>query len=291
MSAVSMPIVETRPFGRRSDIAMKKRVDHGTDQGSKEGTKEGTRERMNESMSGSAPQPGAASSAAKRDSFPATQRGWLVAQLGQGAAGLARINSYVMATYAEPLGNYVAGSSFRSLGTPADLVSGFFASRLAQPAYFERWIESNLPLRRWLINGFLFFLQEEVRRRKSERIEPMPTDAGEAPAASGETAVEEFDRLWAASMVRAAATAARERCVAEGFDTHWQMFERHFVHGVSYADLATNFGVTGGQSASMVRTASIRFRQAVVDLLLKDGATEDELDDEIARLMRALKPS
>jgi hypothetical protein len=40
----------------------------------------------------------------------------------------------------------------------------------------------------------------------------------------------------------------------------------------------------------MVRTASIRFRQAVVDLLLKDGATEDELDDEIARLMRALRP-
>jgi hypothetical protein len=28
----------------------------------------------------------------------------------------------------------------------------------------------------------------------------------------------------------------------------------------------------------------------VVDLLLKDGATEEELDDEVARLMRALKP-
>jgi hypothetical protein len=28
----------------------------------------------------------------------------------------------------------------------------------------------------------------------------------------------------------------------------------------------------------------------VVDLLLKDGATEEELDDEIARLMKALRP-
>jgi hypothetical protein len=169
-------------------------------------------------------------------------------------------------------------------------VSGFFASRLAQPAYFERWIESNLPLRRWLINGFLFFLQEEVRRRKAERVEAMPTTATDEPASSAQSADEEFDRIWAASMVRSAATSARERCVQEGFDTHWQMFERHFIRGASYAELATEFRVTGGQSASMVRTASIRFRQAVVDLLLKDGATEEELDDEIARLMKALRP-
>ncbi len=278
MSAVSMPIVDTRPFGRRSDVAMNE-DQHGNASGSRPASNETTAAGKHSTAAG------------KRDSFPATQRGWLVAQLGQGAAGLARINAYVMTTYTEPLGNYVAGSSFRMLGTPTDLVSGFFASRLAQSAYFERWLESNLPLRRWLINGFLFYLQEEVRRRKSERAEPIPTDASDAPVAAGQTAVEEFDRLWAASMVRAAATAARERCAAEGFETHWQMFESHFVNGVSYADLATNFHVTGGQSASMVRTASIRFRQAVVDLLLKDGATEDELDDEIARLMRALKPS
>ena len=67
------------------------------------------------------------------------------------------------------------------------------------------------------------------------------------------------------------------------------MFENHFVGGASYSDLATNFTVTGGQAASMVRTAAIRFRQAVVELLLKDGTTEDELDDEVARLMRALR--
>jgi DNA-directed RNA polymerase specialized sigma24 family protein len=229
-------------------------------------------------------------SSAKRDSFPATQRGWLVAQLGQGVEGLARINAYIMQTYAEPLGNYVAGSSFRSLGTPADLVSGFFASRLSQPAYFDRWIESNLPLRRWLINGFLFFLQEELRRRKSERADSLASASVDEPRSHGDGAVEEFDRIWAASMVRSAAGMARERCVQEGFEKHWEMFERHFVRGVSYADLAVEFDVTGGQSASMVRTASIRFRQAVVDLLLKDGATEDELDEEIARLMKALKP-
>ena len=115
-----------------------------------------------------------------------------------------------METYAEPLGNYVAGSSFRSLGTSKDLVSGFFASRLAQPAYFDRWIESNLPLRRWLINGFLFFLQEELRRRKSERADSLASASIDEPRSNAETAVEEFDRIWAASMVRSAASAARE---------------------------------------------------------------------------------
>lgn len=227
---------------------------------------------------------------AKRDSFPATQRGWLVAQLAQGNQGLPRINAYIMETYTEPLGNYVAGSSFRTLGTPKDLVSGFFASRLAQTGYFEKWIESGLPLRRWLINGFLFFLQEEARRRKAERVGTLSDEAAFEPVADASCAAEEFDRVWAASMVRSAASAARDRCVQEGFETHWDMFEKHFVGGTSYADIAESFSVTGGQAASMVRTASIRFRQAVVDLLLKDGATEDELDDEIARLMRALRP-
>lgn len=96
--------------------------------------------------------------------------------------------------------------------------------------------------------------------------------------------------MWAASMVRSAASSARERCVQEGFSAHWDMFEGHFVGGLSYAEIAERFEVSGGQAASMVRTASIRFRQAVVDLLLKDGATEEELDEEIARLMRALRP-
>lgn len=227
---------------------------------------------------------------ARKDSFPATQRGWLVAQLAQGINGLSRINGYVMETYTEPLGNYVAGSSFRSMGQPKDLVSGFFASRLAQEGYFERWIESGLPLRRWLINGFLFYLQEETRRRKAERTEALPATPSAEPAAADPNAAEQFDRLWAESMVRSAAGAARERCANEGFNTHWDMFERHFVGGLSYAGLSEEFSVTGGQAASMVRTASIRFRQAMVDLLLRDGATEEELDDEIARLMRALRP-
>jgi DNA-directed RNA polymerase specialized sigma24 family protein len=141
-----------------------------------------------------------------------------------------------------------------------------------------------------LINGFLFFLQEEARRRKAERIDTLSGESSVEPVADATSAGDEFDRVWAASMVRSAASSARDRCVQEGFETHWDMFEKHFVGGASYADIAESFSVTGGQAASMVRTASIRFRQAVVDLLLKDGATEDELDDEIGRLMRALRP-
>ena len=85
-------------------------------------------------MSDTTAQPSQQSKSAgqSRDSFPMTQRGWLVAQLAQGPTGLSRINGYIMQTYAEPLGNYVAGSTFRSLSTSADLVAGFFASRLAQ---------------------------------------------------------------------------------------------------------------------------------------------------------------
>jgi len=82
-----------------------------------------------------------------RDHFPTTHQTWLSEHVGVANDEVAR---HVMQRYFEPLRAYVKGSSLRNFGDSADLVNDFFAARLGDATYLERWIDSGLPLRRWL---------------------------------------------------------------------------------------------------------------------------------------------
>lgn len=107
--------------------------------------------------------------------FPTTQGTWLRTQVGgmnafaenPALADAARINAnaYVMERYAGPLAVFVRGSSLARLGEPEELVNGFFASRLSDAAFLDGWSRSGMRLRRWLMNGILFYGQGVARHQ------------------------------------------------------------------------------------------------------------------------------
>jgi hypothetical protein len=70
-----------------------------------------------------------------------------------------------MARYAAPLAVFVRGSSLARLGEPAEIVNGFLASRLSDARFLEAWAASGMRLRRWLMNGILFYGQGLARDR------------------------------------------------------------------------------------------------------------------------------
>ena len=218
----------------------------------------------------------------KQDAFPNTMGTWIHQRLEDGSAGRDVVNEHVMSVYAHPLRIYFLGSSFRSLGEAEDMVAGFFASRLERQGYFDQWRDSGMRLRRWLMNGFLFYLKEEIRRQKrndaSSLSEDRPTPVTDSPDA-------DFDRAWAQSMVRDAWIEAARTCEADGLGEHWQLFVRHHVEGLAYKDFVTEFDVTPSQAAVMVRTATNRFKRAVRERVQIDGVPEGEVDDELRRLM------
>ena len=220
-----------------------------------------------------------------RAEFPSTNHGWIGGQLALGADGHRAIVQHVMASYALPLERYLLGSSFRTAGEAPELVQGFLADRVAQDDFFERWINSGLPLRRWLMNGFLFYLREMVRR--SQRA-PQPLESD--PSDDRESAHRQFEREWGMALVTRALERARASCERRGQRVHWELLERHYLHGVPYATLIEEYGVTAKEAATMVRTAAARLRRAFFDLLDRDGIPESEIDGEIARLMEALRP-
>ena len=158
------------------------------------------------------------------DAFPTTDATWMHQQLDRDEEARRALRSVVMARYFEPLRIYVKGSSYRGLGESAELVSAFFVSRFARDDYLDAWRASGMPLRRWLINGLILSMREEVRRRRRAARRGMnevrearafaepgsgdddPIDLLESPEPEAEAA---FERAWAVSILR-------EACAARG---------------------------------------------------------------------------
>ncbi|MEE3001226.1 MAG: hypothetical protein VX908_00870 [Planctomycetota bacterium] len=222
----------------------------------------------------------------KPDAFPKTMGTWIDRQLQEGTLGRDVVNRHIMSVYAHPLKVYFLGSSMRTLGEPDDMVDGFFASRLQKESYFDQWKESGLRLRRWLMNGFLFHLKEEIRRQKRHGDSSLDQELDSPVDASPDL---DFDRAWAMSMVQGAWKDAASSCEEEGFGNHWQLFIRHHVDGLPYKLCVEEFDVSPSQAAVMVRTATGRFKDALRMRILLDGLHEDDVDGELLRLMEIMQ--
>ena len=231
-----------------------------------------------------------------RSAFPTTQATWLVTLAGDGgvdAAALAertaaaeKLRSTLMERYAEPLAVFVRGSSLARLGEPAEIVNGFFASRLSDARFLTGWATSGMRLRRWLMNGILFYGQGLARDRarmqqRGATIEPSELDRQPGSVTTGEI---DFERAWGLAVVREATARAETELLAEGRSADFEIFRRHAIDGQPYAVFARDFGRSEQQCAGATRLVAQRVRAKLAELLAEEGVPEREIDDEIARV-------
>ena len=222
-----------------------------------------------------------------KDVFPPTMQSWIGQQLLGGAKGRSEVNRHVMEVYALPLRVYFLGMSDRWIGDPDDIVQGFFADRLARPDFFNNWQQSGLPLRRWLMNAFSFYLMELRRaRRRDGRAGPMCDDP---PTFSGDPN-EAVDRAFIISVVRQALERARVACEEQGLSDHFTVFVRHHYQGRSYKLIGEEFGVDHSRAAVMARTAGRKFKATLQDIVAQDGADSADIYREIVELLKASRP-
>ena len=245
------------------------------------------------------------------DPFPSTDTTWLHGELTAGEDRRRALRTVVMARYFEPLRVYVKGSSYRHLGESAELVSAFFVSRFARDDYLDAWKESGMTLRRWLINGLILSMREEIRRRRRaarrgmqdvrdggapvsstdaacNSVDDDRTEAAEDPLEMLESPEPEaqaaFERAWAISILREACEEVETICNADGEGMMWMLFKRHFLDGVPYALLVDETGFEPARAAVVSRTVANRVRAALRRLIARDGIPPDELDAELARI-------
>lgn len=225
------------------------------------------------------------------DHFPPTPRTLVHDALDRGDhAGLA---AHLMTVYERPLMVYFSATSFRDLGRPREVIAGFFADRLSRTSWLEDWRAAcalhEIPLRRWLLNALNFYLKEEARRLARNR---RTQGTGDVPdiASDGSGAQAQFEREAARSIAAEALRRTRVACDAAGQARHYEVFVKHCVDGQTYETLGPLMGLSETQCAGHVRTVSVKFRHALVETLLDEGADPHDLDAEIVRLLGALRP-
>jgi hypothetical protein len=237
------------------------------------------------------------------DHFPSTHATWIAERVTRSAdpdahPALARaardeLNAHVMQRYFAPLRAYVQGSGWRGLGESADLVNGFFASRLDRADYLLQWRDSGLPLRRWLMNGLLLHLHERSRaeRRQARRAEPRDPGLLERVASAAEhdaDAERAMDRAWAEAVVEAAVRDTVEALGQAGRAAAWQAFRRHFVDGVAYDALARETGSSAKELKAQVKLVQRWLRAGIERVLQQDGVAAEAIEAETDRLVAML---
>jgi len=233
------------------------------------------------------------------DRFPTTHATWIAERVALSAAGDAgsaavqaardELNAHVMGRYFEPLCAYVKRSGWRGLGESADLVNGFFASRLAQRDYLLKWRESGLPLRRWLMNGLLLSLHERARAERRARVwdpgllERMTAEPGHLPDAE-----RAMDRAWAEAVVAAAVRETVQALERAGRARAWRVFQRHFVEGARYDAIARELGVTVKLAKADAKLVQRWLRAGIEQVLQQDGVAAEAIEAETDRLVAML---
>lgn len=230
------------------------------------------------------------------DLFPSTHDSWLCQMLDGSPAEVERAAVALMARYREPLRVYFEGSSYgrlRSSGLvefndSGDLVHGFLLSRLARPEFLEAWRASGMRLRRFVVNGFIFYLRDQTRsaRRRRGREQRM---AELAVAPNDRDPAADFDRAWALTVMHEASQMAADAFSSRGRGAHWELFVRHFVDGVPYGELVDPFGLTPSQAASAAREVAFELRRCLRAVLSRDGITDEDLGPELSLIENMLR--
>jgi hypothetical protein len=222
----------------------------------------------------------------RHDHFPTTEATWIVDRLAESEGGARELRETLMERYREPLLVYVRGSTLRELGEADELVHGFFAHFFADLRNLERWAESGTRLRRWMMNGLV--LHARGLRRDAARNRETAGLSGIAPRAASEPSAEQaFEAAWARSLLSDAATAVQSELVAESRAASWEVFRRHILEGEPYASCCPPLGLTPDDGRTATRMVSMRIRRTLRELLLQEGAREDEIATE-QRMLEAL---
>ena len=216
--------------------------------------------------------------------FHDTRRTWMLDRIQAGRQG--DVLRHVMAVYAQPLQAYVARSRYAWLGEPADLVHGFFAERLVQEGYLERWHENGRLLRDWLRIGLIYWVRELARREARARgVAPVPL------ALEGEEHEphEVLRKSFALNITRLAMEEAAEACRLDGLELNWRAFYLHYYEGLSYRAVGLELGLDEVRAEVKARAPRKRFRNALRAHLERDGVAPENIARELEALMDDLR--
>lgn len=216
------------------------------------------------------------------DEFPSTQRTFITEAIGRG--DLLDARNHVMSRAYAPLCAYARASSLRSIASAEDLVGGFFASRFARDEYLVRWLREHppVPLRRWLVNGLLFYARERVADERRAR---RATELAEPPANIEPAPWRALERAWRDGVLQAACDRVSELYAREGRSDAWRLVLRHILDGAAYPALESELAIPASSAPMITRTALRRLRAEIDAILAEELADPTERARELDAIL------
>jgi RNA polymerase sigma factor (sigma-70 family) len=208
----------------------------------------------------------------------------------------ARACDTLAAVYWGPVYAYVRLTHRAAPEDAEDLAQGFFAEALRRDL-FARYEPERARFRTYLRTCVDAFVANE---RKAERrlkrgggVTPLPIDVAglEGRLASESDPDVIFHQEWVRGVLTLALGRLRERCERSGRRSHLALFERYDVAGAAdrspptYAELASELGMTTAQVTNRLAAVRREFRAAVLDTLRDLCASDDEFRAEARALL------
>lgn len=221
--------------------------------------------------------------------FHTTQWSMILSAAEDSGAALERL----CRTYWRPLYGY-ARRSGHSEHDAEDMVQGFLA-RLFERQSLKTVKREIGPFRAFLQMAFKRYLLDEYDRATAKKrgggVAPLALDAQEAEAffcrelSTSETPETAYERAWALEIFARAWAALREECEAAGRTAEHDALET----GEPYADIATRLGTSAAAISSFAHRSRRRLQELIRAEILQTVNSREELEDEVASLLRALE--
>jgi RNA polymerase sigma factor (sigma-70 family) len=226
--------------------------------------------------------------------FPTTRRSVVFALSSADAAERTRAFDTLVACYWKPLYKYGRVAWRRSREDAEDLTQSFFV-RAFEKETLAAYDPAKASFRTFLRLLFDRHVANDwkagQRLKRGGAEEHLAFDDAEAEIAretSPVTPEEYFQREFARSVFTVAVERLRERCVSEGKEAHFAVFECYDLDDdreVSYRDLAVRFGIPETQVTNYLSAMRRRFRELVHEVLREVTATDHEFRSEARSLL------
>jgi RNA polymerase sigma-70 factor (ECF subfamily) len=179
-----------------------------------------------------------------------------------------------------------------------DLVQDFLAAKVVEEGLIGKADQQRGRFRTFLLTALDRFVSNELR---SQRAQKRGNGAVVALAEVEEIAVssgpdEAFDAAWAREVIAQATRRMRERCLRDGREDVWRVFESRVLGPIAdggepapYEQLARDLNLASVDAAgNLLTTAKRTFTRALRSVIGEYEKDEDRIDDEIRELRAAL---
>ena len=226
--------------------------------------------------------------------FPTTRRSVVLALASADAAERTRAFDTLVACYWKPLYKYARVAWSRKREDAEDLTQSFF-TRAFEKESLATYDAAKASFRTFL--RLLFDRHVSNEWKAGQRIKRgggdvhLDFDAAEAEIGRDSSTVtpeEYFHQEWVRSMFTLAVERLRGRCVAEGKEIPFAIFEAYDLdddRGVSYRELAVRFDLPETQVTNFLSAMRRRFREIVLEALREVTATDAEFRKESRALL------